>query len=62
MLRELTECFLLFYYYFLGRRSDICYRSKPCLNGGSCLQISSDPGFKCRCEGTGYYGPHCDKR
>ncbi|CAL7940287.1 unnamed protein product [Xylocopa violacea] len=44
-----------------GRRSDTCHRSKPCLNGGSCLQISSEPGFKCRCEGTGYYGPHCDK-
>ena len=44
-----------------GRRGDICYRSKPCMNGGSCLQISSEPGFKCRCEGTGYYGSHCDK-
>ncbi|XP_031826445.1 uncharacterized protein LOC116424320 isoform X3 [Nomia melanderi] len=44
-----------------GKRSDTCHRLKPCLNGGSCLQISSEPGFKCRCEGTGYYGPFCDK-
>ncbi|XP_076678067.1 uncharacterized protein LOC143374086 [Andrena cerasifolii] len=44
-----------------GKRSDICYRLKPCLNGGSCLQISSEPGFQCRCEGTGYYGSRCDK-
>ncbi|XP_031826444.1 uncharacterized protein LOC116424320 isoform X2 [Nomia melanderi] len=43
------------------KRSDTCHRLKPCLNGGSCLQISSEPGFKCRCEGTGYYGPFCDK-
>ncbi|KYN01816.1 hypothetical protein ALC62_07389 [Cyphomyrmex costatus] len=43
-----------------GRRSDICSRSKPCLNEGSCSQISSDPGFKCRCEGTGFYGTYCE--
>ncbi|KAG7188103.1 hypothetical protein KM043_015952 [Ampulex compressa] len=41
-------------------RGDICSRTKPCLNGGSCLQISPDPGYKCRCEGTGYYGTRCE--
>ncbi|XP_011877077.1 PREDICTED: zinc metalloproteinase nas-37-like isoform X2 [Vollenhovia emeryi] len=43
-----------------GRRSDICSRSKPCMNEGSCSQISSEPGFKCRCEGTGFYGTYCE--
>ncbi|RLU18971.1 hypothetical protein DMN91_009329 [Ooceraea biroi] len=43
-----------------GRRSDICYRSKPCRNRGSCSQISTEPGFKCRCEGTGFYGTYCE--
>ncbi|EFN88902.1 hypothetical protein EAI_10847 [Harpegnathos saltator] len=43
-----------------GRRSDLCSRSKPCQNEGSCSQISSDPGFKCRCEGTGFYGTYCE--
>ncbi|XP_012258141.1 protein crumbs-like [Athalia rosae] len=42
-----------------GSRNDICYR-RPCRHGGSCLQISQDPGFKCQCEGTGFYGPRCD--
>ncbi|XP_029172522.1 uncharacterized protein LOC114941647 isoform X1 [Nylanderia fulva] len=45
-----------------GGRSDICSRSKPCLNEGSCSQISSEPGFKCRCEGTGFYGTYCETR
>ncbi|KAL2747740.1 multiple epidermal growth factor-like domains protein 6 [Vespula maculifrons] len=44
-----------------GRLNDICYRSNPCLHGGSCSQISPNPGFKCRCEGTGYYGTRCEK-
>ncbi|XP_032689680.1 multiple epidermal growth factor-like domains protein 6 [Odontomachus brunneus] len=43
-----------------GRRSDLCSRSKPCQNEGSCSQISSEPGFKCRCEGTGFYGTYCE--
>ncbi|XP_043502584.1 neurogenic locus notch homolog protein 3-like [Polistes fuscatus] len=44
-----------------GRLNDTCYRSNPCLHGGSCSQISADPGFKCRCEGTGYFGTRCEK-
>ncbi|XP_015595696.1 multiple epidermal growth factor-like domains protein 10 [Cephus cinctus] len=43
-----------------GVRHDICHR-KPCLHGGSCLQITQDPGYKCLCEGTGFYGIRCDK-
>ncbi|KAI4489556.1 hypothetical protein M0802_010993 [Mischocyttarus mexicanus] len=44
-----------------GRLNDTCYKSNPCLHGGSCSQISPDPGFKCRCEGTGYFGTRCEK-
>ncbi|XP_026462238.1 delta-like protein 4 [Ctenocephalides felis] len=44
-----------------GRRSDICSRTQPCRNSGSCIQISLDPGYKCRCDGTGYYGTHCER-
>lgn len=43
-----------------GGRRDLCYRANLCFNGGSCLQISAPPGFRCRCEGTGYYGPRCE--
>ncbi|XP_046470743.1 protein crumbs homolog 2 [Neodiprion pinetum] len=43
-----------------GRRNDKCYR-RPCKHGGSCLQISQHPGFKCQCEGTGFFGALCDK-
>ncbi|XP_054273931.1 adhesive plaque matrix protein 2-like [Macrosteles quadrilineatus] len=41
-----------------GRRNDVCQRS-PCLNSGSCSQTSVSPGYRCRCEGTGYYGHRC---
>ncbi|XP_043285837.1 neurogenic locus notch homolog protein 3-like [Venturia canescens] len=44
-----------------GGKHDICSHQRPCLHEGSCLQISQEPGFKCRCEGTGYHGPQCDK-
>ncbi|XP_015126113.1 multiple epidermal growth factor-like domains protein 10 [Diachasma alloeum] len=44
-----------------GRRHDICSRQRPCLHDGSCLQISQEPGYKCQCEGTGYYGARCDR-
>lgn len=33
-----------------GRANDICSRA-PCLNGGTCTQVSFHPGFKCKCEG-----------
>lgn len=33
----------------------------PCLHGGTCIQISQHPGFRCRCEGSGYYGLRCDR-
>lgn len=46
----------------VGGRNDICSHSKPCMNDGSCSQISSGPGFKCRCEGTGFYGTYCETR
>ncbi|KAG8247522.1 adhesive plaque matrix protein 2-like isoform X1 [Homalodisca vitripennis] len=41
-----------------GRRGDVCQRS-PCLNNGSCSQTTLAPGYKCRCEGTGFYGNRC---
>ncbi|RZF48036.1 hypothetical protein LSTR_LSTR002102 [Laodelphax striatellus] len=41
-----------------GRKVDYCQRS-PCLHGGTCSQITQEPGFRCRCEGTGYYGTRC---
>lgn len=43
---------------FPGRRNDICQRT-PCLHQGVCSQIIQEPGFRCRCEGTGYYGTRC---
>ncbi|XP_077302025.1 protein lin-12-like [Arctopsyche grandis] len=42
------------------RGINICSRL-PCLNKGNCIQITQGPGFKCRCEGTGYYGDKCEK-
>ncbi|GLH09621.1 Cadherin-related tumor suppressor [Gryllus bimaculatus] len=41
-----------------GRRNDAC-QNNPCEHGGSCSQTSFEPGYRCRCEGTGYYGTHC---
>ncbi|XP_059489546.1 notch homolog 2 N-terminal-like protein B [Neocloeon triangulifer] len=38
---------------------DVCYRN-PCQNGGACVQSSQEPGYKCRCEGTGYFGRRCE--
>ncbi|KAF9807608.1 hypothetical protein SFRURICE_008821 [Spodoptera frugiperda] len=36
------------------RSSNICSRL-PCLRG-NCIQTIQDPGFTCKCEGTGFYG------
>ena len=33
---------------------------KPCQNGGECIQIKYGR-FKCDCQGTKYYGEHCEK-
>ncbi|XP_047115040.1 adhesive plaque matrix protein 2-like [Schistocerca piceifrons] len=41
-----------------GRGDDPC-QVNPCENGGSCSQISFEPGYRCRCEGTGFYGNRC---
>ncbi|XP_023710954.1 adhesive plaque matrix protein 2 isoform X3 [Cryptotermes secundus] len=41
-----------------GSRRDVCQRN-PCRNGGACSQTSFEPGYRCRCEGTGYYGSRC---
>lgn len=43
-----------------GKRNDVC-NPNPCLHGGSCIQISQQPGYKCRCEGTGYFGLRCNR-
>lgn len=45
-------------YLYLGSRRDVCQRN-PCHNGGTCSQTSFEPGYRCRCEGTGYYGNRC---
>uniref|UniRef100_A0A182QYN4 EGF-like domain-containing protein n=1 Tax=Anopheles farauti TaxID=69004 RepID=A0A182QYN4_9DIPT len=49
----------LYYFEFQGRSSDICNR-QPCMHGGACTQVSTMPQYKCRCEGTGYWGPRCN--
>ncbi|XP_075229206.1 uncharacterized protein LOC142328923 [Lycorma delicatula] len=41
-----------------GRRNDFCQRN-PCLHQGICIQTIQEPGFRCRCESTGYYGTRC---
>lgn len=43
-----------------GRGNNVCVTS-PCQHG-SCTQISQMPGYKCRCEGTGFYGNRCQIR
>ncbi|XP_052860177.1 protein crumbs-like isoform X2 [Anopheles cruzii] len=43
-----------------GRTNDICSR-KPCMNGGSCTQVTAMPQYKCRCDGTGYWGNRCHR-
>uniref|UniRef100_A0A182N205 EGF-like domain-containing protein n=1 Tax=Anopheles dirus TaxID=7168 RepID=A0A182N205_9DIPT len=45
---------------FQGRSSDICNR-QPCMNGGTCTQVTTMPQYKCRCEGTGYWGNRCHR-
>ncbi|CAD7083391.1 unnamed protein product [Hermetia illucens] len=45
----------------MGTSDDICGR-RPCLHGGSCIQISQKPGYKCRCEGTGFWGSRCQRQ
>lgn len=37
-----------------------CSGKNPCKNG-VCLQISVPPKYKCSCQGTGFYGLHCEK-
>lgn len=44
-----------------GRSGDVCGR-EPCLHGGGCIQVSVTPGYKCRCEGTGYWGMRCQRK
>ncbi|XP_058792780.1 protein cueball-like [Phymastichus coffea] len=44
-----------------GKRHNACHSANRCLHGGSCLQITSQPGFKCLCEGTGFFGYRCEK-
>ncbi|XP_059059788.1 uncharacterized protein LOC131853013 [Achroia grisella] len=41
------------------RNPNICFRM-PCLRG-ICIQTTQDPGFTCKCEGTGFYGQRCEK-
>ncbi|KAJ8737333.1 hypothetical protein PYW07_000604 [Mythimna separata] len=41
------------------RSSNVCARL-PCM-GGICIQTMQDPGFTCKCEGTGFYGQRCEK-
>lgn len=46
---------------FQGRSSDSC-GSEPCQNKGNCIQISQSPGYRCRCEGTGFWGNRCQRK
>uniref|UniRef100_A0A146L4Q3 Cadherin EGF LAG seven-pass G-type receptor 1 n=1 Tax=Lygus hesperus TaxID=30085 RepID=A0A146L4Q3_LYGHE len=42
-----------------GRSQDACSMN-PCHNDGACIQTASSyANFKCKCEGTGFYGPKC---
>ncbi|KAG6452497.1 uncharacterized protein LOC115445032 isoform X1 [Manduca sexta] len=41
------------------RTTNICYRM-PCVRG-ICIQTAQEPGFTCKCEGTGYFGQRCEK-
>ncbi|CAH4038693.1 unnamed protein product [Pieris brassicae] len=41
------------------RTSNICSRM-PCVRG-ICIQTVLDPGFTCKCEGTGFYGQRCER-
>lgn len=43
-----------------GQKSDPC-KPNPCMHEGSCIQITQSPAFKCRCEGTGYFGQRCNR-
>ena len=40
-----------------GRRFPMCL-SNPCHNQGTCMQ-GRFGRYRCMCQGTGYYGPHC---
>lgn len=42
-----------------GRRYDFCAQG-PCYHNGECVQTSQEPGYKCRCAGSGYYGARCE--
>ncbi|KAJ2954512.1 hypothetical protein O0L34_g2795 [Tuta absoluta] len=53
--RSRTECLNA----IKERNSNICYRV-PCLRG-ICIQTMQDPGYSCKCEGTGFYGRRCEK-
>ncbi|XP_066151145.1 protein cueball-like [Euwallacea fornicatus] len=44
-----------------GKKKDICKTNNPCMHGGTCIQISQQPGYKCRCEGTGFFGMRCNR-
>ncbi|CAB3383908.1 Hypothetical predicted protein [Cloeon dipterum] len=43
-----------------NKSRDICHR-RPCQNGGTCVQRSQEPGYKCICDGTGFFGDRCEK-
>lgn len=49
-----------FFMWSQGRSGDVCGR-RPCMNSGTCIQISQTPGYRCRCEGTGYWGSRCQR-
>lgn len=44
-----------------GRSGDICSR-EPCLHRGVCTQISQAPGYRCKCDGSGYWGGRCQRK
>lgn len=46
-----------------GRTGDTCSSmSSPCLHNGVCIQVTQAPGYRCRCDGTGFWGSRCQRK
>ncbi|KAJ8687740.1 hypothetical protein QAD02_023534 [Eretmocerus hayati] len=44
-----------------GTPPNLCDSPERCLHGGACSQISPEPGYRCLCVRTGYFGTNCEK-
>jgi len=37
--------------------------NEPCKHNGYCVQLKGkNPGYRCECHGTGYFGPRCHEK